>query len=577
MLCQVVQVGLNIWMNADLRFARNIEYLQPAIYHIFFAARTFQNITDILLFVTFVELGGGFVFCLNGGQKTTSRRYMRYAAFLWAAVLLTLAVTLLAIRTEADTTYVARMMDLHPIGGPWISSSDHEAWQRFRYSVEDVERAYLNQLTKTSRLHNTLNICLWITSFPTLGFGSFALHKSKENIMLKKAATLYLVSTVLTFCRLLVTMAIYINEYSSYPILRFNSYVAYTDIVTPILPIIEAFFNFVLMFIVLTLLFIIVIRKRRGLWSNSQMTWDASNKLANVTTGPSLTSESSPCYSDDGLQEHGFCLQPQQAESSSLPTEPRPIPQSPSSSAVSPSPAPPQQPPTAGHRYPEPVSQHGQHAIPRRPLAPLMSRSPSELGSPSPTAPSLQESHPSHGGFMRRQRTLEELDAQKVLLPDGPSIRHRSQRVSSDDDEGVADGFQMQNRSHFSTAQRETDVVATGYQTAQSHDPLPEEGTGVDMVANGFQMQNEGSAQQRREGVAAAAKVQKMQSHEKSVTDVTESDLVADGFQRQNEGPSELPSYAEAGGETTTTRAGFGYLREKDDQDKKARGRARSF
>ncbi|KAK0702885.1 hypothetical protein B0T21DRAFT_378192 [Apiosordaria backusii] len=526
MLCQVVQVGLNIWMAADSGFGPigRAERLRQAVYHIFHTARALQNIADILLFVTFVELGSGFVFCLNGAKKTPIRRYLRYTAFLWAVILLTLALMLLAIRTEADVTFYQ-----------WASAGamrqggvvDWQEWEQYQAYIAQARGPYVEKLARTSRLHNALNICLWVTSFPTLGFASYVLHKAKENIILKKAATLYLVSTVLTFCRLLVTMAIYISEYDSYTVLGVDSYIGYTDIETFILPLIEAFFNFVLMFIALTLLFALAIRKRRGLWSKSQMAWDAPNKLREITT-----SSGTPGYSDDGLQEYGFCLQPQQAGSSSLPAEPQPAYQPQPSSPTSPttiSPGQRQQASASVDPGPGQTPLPEQNHIRRRPLAPSILPSPTEPGSPSSATPSTsQEQHPLHdGGFMRRQRTIEELDAQKVLLLDGPLI-HRLGRRGPDEEQEVADGFQMQN-NHGAQPRRVEDVTGANFQQNQSHDP------------------------------------------------VAESDTVADGFQMQNQDSSELPSYAETGGETTTTRTGFGYLREKDDQDKRARGRARSF
>ncbi|KAK4201514.1 hypothetical protein QBC40DRAFT_59488 [Triangularia verruculosa] len=533
MLCQVVQVGLNIWSMADPG-SRDIQSLGPTIFHLFHAARALQNISDILLFVTFIELGSGFVFCLNGGVKTAMQRYTRCATFSWAVILLTLAIILLVMRAK--------------------------------------DEVYLDRLTRTGRVHNTLNVCLWITSFPALVFASYVVHKSKGNIMLKKAATLYLVSTMLTFCRLLVTMAIYISEYRSFTVLGLREDIAYTDILTPILPTVEAFVNFVFMFIVLALLFIVVIRKRRGLWSKSQTTSDASNKPGNLTTNPSRTSET-PCYSDDGLQEHGFCLQPVQAEPSSPPTDLQSTREPRSSSTEPPSPISSQQEAAVGHQTPPPVSPHGSYRIPRRPLPASVPRSPTESDLASDSLPSPQETRQLGGGFLGRQRTIEELEAQKVLILEGRPIHHAS-RTSLDDEEAVADGFQMQGHQQVGAGRSLTNAAATRIQTRGDHDPILEESTGLAAVVDGFQMQTGGPVSHGTVDDVTAAKLQKVQGHEDPVG---ESDVVADGFQMQIPGSSELPSYDEAGGETSGTKTRLGYLREKDDQDKKARGRARSF
>ncbi|KAK4643147.1 hypothetical protein QC761_404150 [Podospora bellae-mahoneyi] len=467
-LCQVAQIGLSIWGFNDIagRITKT-EYFELAVSLVLFLAEALQNISDILLFIAFVEIGSGFVLCLNGAKKSPIRRRLRFATFALGIILLALALT---------------------------------------------------------------------------HFG---------------VAALYLTSTILTFCRLLVTMGINLSEYENHSLIWSGNIKGHTGIRTDILPLVEAFFNYTLMFIVLTLLFVVAIRKRRGLWSNSQMTWDASNKLSNVATGSSPTSET-PGYSDDGLQEHGFCLESQQTETSSHPTHPQPSSQPLLSSA---SPALPRQPPPAAHLDPEPIPT-AQQRIPRRPLAPWIPQSPTKPSSPSASSP--QSIHPVHGVFLTRQRTIEELDAQKVLVLEMSPIHHPHRIPSSDDGEEVANGFQMQNRAHLSVGESsENAMVATRYQAAQGHDPSLEEDTELDTVVDGFQM---GSAHRRTKEVESTTKSQKSQDHDEPLA---ESDVVADGFQMQ----SKLPSYDEA----APVRTGLGYLREKDDQDKKARGRARSF
>ncbi|KAK0671875.1 hypothetical protein QBC41DRAFT_353804 [Cercophora samala] len=566
-LCQVVQVGLNIWMFADNGSRR--EYLALAIQLIFFFSRALQHIADILLFITFVEIGSGFVLCLNGAKKAPSRKQLRYAAFGWSVVLLTLALTHFGLRIQADFTQKSRLKELDGFDTDAWAYPASEAGRKDRLLRAEIQDAHFDSLVKSSRLHSTVNICLWITSLPTLAFASYVLHHTKENIMLKKAATLYLTSTILTFCRLLVTMGIYLSEYENFGLLWFEQSRGYTDIRTSILPIIEAFFNFALMFIALTLLFVVAVRKRRGLWSNSQMTWDASNKLSSMATGSSPTSET-PGYLDDGLQEQGFCLEHQQAEASSHPMGPQPFGQALLPSATA---ALPQQLPAAAHLDPEPISTR-RDRIPRRPLAPSTTHSPTESASRSSIPSSPQSIHTPHGGCMRRERTIEELDAQKVLLPEGSPIHPSQMMDSGDDGGGVADGFQMQDYAHLSAGPSSTRAVATNYHTRQIHHPPQEDDTELDTVVDGFQMQGSAGSSQRRMQDMGSSKPQKIQSDDEPPT---EPDTVADGFQMQTQGSSELPTYAEAGGETTTTRTGFGYLREKDDQDKKARGRARSF
>ncbi|CAP66399.1 uncharacterized protein PODANS_4_4150 [Podospora anserina S mat+] len=560
-LCQVAQVGLSIWGFNDIagRITKT-EYFELAVSLVLFLAEALQNISDILLFIAFVEIGSGFVLCLNGAKKSPIRRRLRFAAFALGIILLALALTHFGVRLQADIAHrsqLQKLNDLHVTDGLFDPAS--EAARLYFALQAGAQDAHFDSLIKSSHLHNAFNICLWITSLPILGFASYVLHHTKENIMLKKVAALYLTSTILTFCRLLVTMGINLSEYENHSLIWSGNIKGHTGIRTDILPLVEAFFNYTLMFIVLTLLFVVAIRKRRGLWSNSQMTWDASNKLSNVATGSSPTSET-PGYSDDGLQEHGFCLESQQTETSSHPTDPQPSSQPLLSSAP---PALPRQPPPAAHLDPEPIST-AQQRIPRRPLAPSIPLSPTKPSSPSGTPSSPQSIHPVHGGFLTRQRTIEELDAQKVLVLEMSPIHHPHRIPSSDDGEEVADGFQMQNRAHLNVGESSANaMVATRYQAAQGHDPSLEEDTELETVVDGFQM---GSAQRRTKEVESTTKSQKSQDHDEPLA---ESDVVADGFQMQ----SKLPSYDEA----APARTGLGYLREKDDQDKKARGRARSF
>ncbi|KAK4186368.1 hypothetical protein QBC35DRAFT_271654 [Podospora australis] len=401
---QALQAGLVVYWTTsnDREHVRDIARISATIFQV---ARYSQHIADILLFITFVELGNGFTLCINGGKPTRHRRTFRYAAFSWGAVLLLMATVFFASRVPADNL------------GAWDGIFPH------REAIEEYTGVLMAIL-----------ILLCLTSFPMVGFASYIVHRARKHILLDRSASILLAASILNSIRLFVTMVVYLDHWR---MTRDFQVRGYSDLEDSWASIAEAFFNFVFMFVVFTLLFVLVIRKRKGLWSNVQPYWDAPAKL-NPVTSP-VTPTTNATSSEEA--EVGLQGQPQQL---SLPVDHQPSP-----------------PPNTLHvditQLPETVYQHHRARIsPYQETPASSSRSPDHQ-SPYPASPS------SSAG-MRRIRTLQELESEKVLLPSpqaAPTPSRSGPReqspplplpsptppspIEEPTDVGVADGFQMQN------------------------------------------------------------------------------------------------------------------------------------
>jgi hypothetical protein len=77
-----------------------------------------------------------------------------------------------------------------------------------------------------------------------------------------------LVATILDFIRLIISMAISITRNLAPP--RYNGSTSPLVLYN----IVEPFFDYVLMFVVLVLLFSLAVKKRNGLWSQPQQGWN---------------------------------------------------------------------------------------------------------------------------------------------------------------------------------------------------------------------------------------------------------------------------------------------------------------
>ncbi|GAB1316097.1 hypothetical protein MFIFM68171_06307 [Madurella fahalii] len=264
----VIATGLQLWIHAivDSNIYSGGEataaYIAQASSHIGITAFFVRCVADILLFIAFVELASGFRLCLsNGSQYLQRRKLLRYTVLGWGLILFIILIGLFGFNHSLIVRQSATIFS-----------------EISRNEYLDLVQA---QLTAT-RLEGAIIILFWITSMPMVGLASYAVHRSKEVPGLRSTAVLLLVATILNFIRLLVVMAIYADSWLQSP--------AITTIRPDMAPreakyIVDSFFDYVFMFVLLVLLFVLGIRRRNGLWSQPQPGW-SFNAAFNSSTLP---------------------------------------------------------------------------------------------------------------------------------------------------------------------------------------------------------------------------------------------------------------------------------------------------
>ncbi|KAK4452644.1 hypothetical protein QBC34DRAFT_293220 [Podospora aff. communis PSN243] len=197
----------------------------------------FKYIADALLLVTLAELGNGFLLCLTGANKFT--KPVRYAALACAALFIIL-----------DIAWFGLLMQYYNALYAWLNGSGPA-----REAAAALDRDGLT----LARLSGALDILLWLGCLPTVVYAGFVMHKAKAAPFLRNSAVLFLVATILNFIRLTTEMAL-TATYGLSEVQRIAPlYVPY--IVRPVLDCIP-------MFVLLILLFVLGMRKQKGLWSN---------------------------------------------------------------------------------------------------------------------------------------------------------------------------------------------------------------------------------------------------------------------------------------------------------------------
>ncbi len=228
-----------------------------------------EVISNVLLLITLVELGNGFLYCL-AGARSTAQKILRFAAYGYGFLLLVLGVAFFGLETAAWNIYFGFQSD----GG--FSQPGEDDTQA---SVVDATNAKL----KTARqLITVFDILHWIGTIAVVVFASYIVHKCKNSNLLryvslsarstlsrphdadmcppKQSAILFLVATILDFVRCVWDVA-----YDATWVLPDQ------DAVTPLwLAIVEPILDTWPVFVLLVLLFTMGVRKKDGLWSTQQ-------------------------------------------------------------------------------------------------------------------------------------------------------------------------------------------------------------------------------------------------------------------------------------------------------------------
>jgi len=221
----------------------------------------FKRFSTILLIVTLVELGNGFMYAQD--RKPAAYRKVLFFASLGAGVVL--AVLVLASFGKANATY-----------GPyleWIYDDDSS------FFPDNLDADF----ETLRRLSGAFDILAWLVSLPLIAYGGVVVHATKGNPFLRnvrlstypgcsrcvptrltrptQSAALFLAITILNFVRLLWFL-IYAALFLLNPL---------TVGTTPeFSPIIDGIFDIWIFLIIVVLLFTLAIRKQKGLWSTPQ-------------------------------------------------------------------------------------------------------------------------------------------------------------------------------------------------------------------------------------------------------------------------------------------------------------------
>ena len=138
--------------------------VEKIIAHLGAAGSFFENVADILLFITFVELAGGFLLCVTG-QPSSVRKVGRFAILGWSVVLFALAVAYFGL----SNSYAVRFITLS--------------------SQANQRASELQAVLTMNRLVGAIKILYWLTSIPMLALASFVVHKTKTHELLRGVRT----------------------------------------------------------------------------------------------------------------------------------------------------------------------------------------------------------------------------------------------------------------------------------------------------------------------------------------------------------------------------------------------------
>jgi hypothetical protein len=144
------------------------ESLNRALSHVAITGDFFENLGDILLFATFIELGSGFLLCLNSGGPLRIRKNTRTTVLLWGLLLLILSLSLFAFNQSITARFYSSL------GTGSNEYAESAAATRDRITLY--------------RLAGAVYFLLWITSIPVLVYASYVVHKTKNHPTLRSVS-----------------------------------------------------------------------------------------------------------------------------------------------------------------------------------------------------------------------------------------------------------------------------------------------------------------------------------------------------------------------------------------------------
>jgi hypothetical protein len=123
------------------------------------AGALLNRIASILLLITFVELGNGFLLVINQ-TKTSLQKVTRYSVLAIGFILAVLDIARYGKREAA-----------------WTAALDYYVHNNNRSYV--ISGAFSYDLRVCNQLLAAIDILLWILNLATIAFASFVVHKAK--------------------------------------------------------------------------------------------------------------------------------------------------------------------------------------------------------------------------------------------------------------------------------------------------------------------------------------------------------------------------------------------------------------
>lgn len=120
----------------------------------------FNNVANILLPITFVELIGGFLLCFKGPTEPNPiKKFGRIAILAWSGLLLVLTIALFGLQISSNVKYTS------------FSSSSFDS--------------YYSDQTTLIQFDGAVTILFWLTTLPLVGLAAFLVHKVKGHAFLR--------------------------------------------------------------------------------------------------------------------------------------------------------------------------------------------------------------------------------------------------------------------------------------------------------------------------------------------------------------------------------------------------------
>ncbi|KAK3381732.1 hypothetical protein B0H63DRAFT_213226 [Podospora didyma] len=280
-------------------------YVSEAAFRLVDLGRFWEFLGDIVLIFALVELGSGILHA-NTGAPSPARKWLKWSAFGWAVFFFILALSLMAFNQSFwSNTYKFQRAG---VSGSGVSMTTTE--------YKNLGRKLITDFKTRSKLEGSLNIILWISSLPVLGYAAYIVFKTRSNSLLRNSALLFLSAVVLDVVRLLCNMAIFSNLYLGDTEDTINNISQDTRTFFGVGLIASPLLDNLPMFLVFGFLFVLSIRKLGGVWSTEQPQWGiAAVTPPEVQPAPYMVQQTQPGWQQQvPTQPYPYQYPPQQQQ-----------------------------------------------------------------------------------------------------------------------------------------------------------------------------------------------------------------------------------------------------------------------